>query len=332
MGKSSGAADDKKKKKDASAKRAKGSSEDASKRGKGSSEDASKRGKAKAAEKCDCCKQLSTEKMWFKTVELSNNAHGPVGSACRDCGSVHRTGFDWLPWPEFCERYKATEGFKDVVLGAIRALHGDAQFPPQQVKRKIGSFLEVRQPAIVLTERQLCKALCTSKLPKHMKSIPQLRVPRVASCTADIDGDMVEEEVFAFKDPSRPYRCVDMVTVLGFEHTKDQMERQVWEQQGQALVQGRMHAESVRSNACALEAGSKMKLKLLEDFLAVHVKKKKKSTRAKKSQVETAQQEEQADVSEADAETSETSQESKGGSGAGESSSSASEASDEEQA
>ena len=88
-------------------------------------------------------------------------------------------------------------------------------------KRKYSHHLELATEVEVLNEAELKRALKVPRVPKHMKSVPAIKVP-VAPGTLDSVagqglGEQRFEQVWCFRPGAGGHRSARLVTSLGFE-------------------------------------------------------------------------------------------------------------------
>jgi hypothetical protein len=203
--------------------------------------------------KCAKCSALSSQKRWFQTEQVADKRghqiEQAVGPSCHDCGSLHAEGFSHLEFEEFCEKGEAE--LKSAVEQASKVLGGDKPaFPASSVASFSRAFLELRNPVQVLNSKELKKALNVTRLPKHMRSIPKIKVPKKSmvkkgakqkrasgKANDEEDSDAGFETLFCFADPQQPYRTGSLVQVFGAGSTSDQMPKQLWDGQAAAVLQ-----------------------------------------------------------------------------------------------
>ena len=142
-------------------------------------------------------------------------------------------------------------------------------------------FLEIRQPARVLNFEELKKALGTSRLPKHMKSVLRITVPHTPQPGEDISINTKDrrQELFAFQDPNSSYSVAELVAMYGKEHKVEHMPTQLWEKQGEAMVHAKFMKQMKDTSTKVLHAGEKCPLTSLDDFVATDGK--QRAVRAK---------------------------------------------------
>ena len=129
-------------------------------------------------------------------------------------------------------------------MTSLRSLH-------LQLLRSAGFLLELRNPVQVLSAKELKKALCATRLPKHMKSIPKIKAPKnsmlkkgakqkQATGKANDDDDESDgafDTLLCFADPQQPYRIGSLVQAFGAGSSSDQMPKQLWDGQAAAVLQ-----------------------------------------------------------------------------------------------
>lgn len=65
-------------------------------------------------------------------------------------------------------------------------------------------FIEIRSSAIVLTEVELRRRLGVSKVPKQLKSLPQIKLPRLASDPLEASRGELQYEDLLLPRPGIP--------------------------------------------------------------------------------------------------------------------------------
>ena len=163
--------------------------------------------------------------MWFQHTSVHNSdgtvMKVPEGAKCDDCGHVHSQGFSWMTWTEFSKKFWNDSNFKKAVVEGVQNRNtGGGNFPQQSVGKVFVQFLELRQPARVLNAEELKRALGMNRLPKYMKSVPNIKVPHTPQLGEDISINTKDrgQELFAFQDPNSSHRVAELVTVYGWEH------------------------------------------------------------------------------------------------------------------
>ena len=132
-----------------------------------------------------------------------------------------------------------------------------------------GQRLEIRSTASCLNEAELCSALSSSRLPKHMKSIPKINIPKPPSATTDIaaadSGKSEVEELYLF-DAGLP-RTVSVVTTFGIDTSQVVLGAPVWQGQCEATMWSQLLQQAEQTNQKVLGVSGRVKFVPLSAFL-----------------------------------------------------------------
>ena len=134
-----------------------------------------------------------------------------------------------MDWVYFATH--SDEELKASVAEAQEALQtGVVQCLPSSVSDTSSFDVEVRTNVVILTEAELARETSKPKLPKYMKSVPTLTLRKPTA-----NGQVEEETVYAFCDPSQPFRTASLVQRHGVSCGQQRLGKQVWANQGQSL-------------------------------------------------------------------------------------------------
>ena len=226
-----------------------------------------KRAEVKVA-RCSCCGALSSDKQWSETCS-SGTTTLALGDACGDCWDIFSNGFSWISWEEFISRHRDHAGFRSLVKDAASARRGKAIVCAGSVMKTTGQRLEIRSTASCLNEAELCSALSSSRLPKHMKSIPKISIPKPPSATTDIaaadSGKSEVEELYLF-DAGLP-RTVSVVTTFGIDTSQVVLGAPVWQGQCEATMWSQLLQQAEQTNQKVLGVSGRVKFVPLSAFL-----------------------------------------------------------------
>ena len=160
---------------------------------------------------------------------------GPADDACQSCWTLWRDAFAFVTWETFCKESNTNPKFQAKVDEA-KASEGATEAPIRggNVLGKNTFHIEVREAVELVTEQELKIALNTRVLPKHMRSIPLLRIPsrRVGAAAQTLAPEW--EECYAFRDPEATRRKGAIVWATGVVATKMLLSQQKWN--GHALA------------------------------------------------------------------------------------------------
>lgn len=216
--------------------------------------------------KCLKCNGLSSQRKWFRSTPGKGSDELPLGTACFECGSVHREGFSHMSWEDFCEAaQKDLKGAVDEAV-VLRSGNGTPSFLPANVETTRDVSIEIRTPVQIVTAAQLRAAFGRSKLPAHMKSVPTLNLPlRGDEAASGSSGSGATERVFCFSDPKEPYRTAVIVERIGVSSRTPQLRQQLWGGQADALVESLAAKQASSSHSGSIQEAKK--LQTLEQFV-----------------------------------------------------------------
>jgi len=151
---------------------------------------------------------------WADVYGNGNGHEGqPIGTKCLACGQRHHRGFNWMSWETFCAEYTSNKAFKAAVHNSDNQGHVGSLFGT--VNTDLSTRIEISRSVTILSESELCKALGKPRLPKHMRSVPTLTIPKVHDGTLDASAMRADTEtVFCFTDPQQPYRKASLVVSM----------------------------------------------------------------------------------------------------------------------
>lgn len=203
---------------------------------------ASRASATSSACKCQRCGRLSGATRWWETSKQLDKKQVmkevAVGNRCFDCGDLHSRAFGHLSWEGFCE-HGDDELVVENVKQAEESKNGHPKsFPTSAVMFGHGIALELRSSALVLNEAELKKKLGLSRLPKNLKSIPTVSLPKVAGDELKQAQGRIEYETFyCFKDPSMPFRTASVIQAIGAQMQEPKLNEQLWERQAESVMQ-----------------------------------------------------------------------------------------------
>ena len=233
---------------------------------------------------CGACRKLSSQVPWAssgpadqrpcKSEELLDR--GPADDACQSCWTMWRDAFAFVTWETFCKESNTNPKFQAKVDEA-KAREGatDAPIRSGSVQGENTFRIEVREAVELVTEQELTHALNTRVLPKHMRSIPLLRVPsrRVGATAQTLAPEW--EECYAFRDPEATRRKGSIVWTTGVVATKMVLPHERWN--GHALAQWAAEVEATADQPKANAVHTSLRgLPTLIEFVSAKAKPKKR--------------------------------------------------------
>lgn len=139
-----------------------------------------------------------------------------IGGACLACRDHWRLHHQCEPgsgqWEQFCRRCDNDPEYRRKVEGsrAVAAGTKAKDFHEEFMQSGEEVALEVRRRFIVLSEAELAQKLGVPKLTKIVKD---RLVPFLVQKIGDGSGVGENEPLYAFRDPDKPYRTADLVTI-----------------------------------------------------------------------------------------------------------------------
>ncbi|CAK0808690.1 unnamed protein product, partial [Prorocentrum cordatum] len=101
-----------------------------------------------------------------------------------------------------------------------------------QVHKTASTTLELKTPVVVLTAKDLMREMEWQRLPKHIKSITTVKMPKqsmmIPSSSAGSASRADYDELFCFRDPSRPFREGNLVQTIGVSIEQSALAEQFW--------------------------------------------------------------------------------------------------------
>ena len=244
---------------------------------------APKKRRSAAVLTCGACRKLSSQVPWASDGHGDERPRsspepadmGPADDACQSCWTLWRDAFAFVTWETFCKESNTNPKFQAKVDEA-KASEGATEAPIRggNVLGKNTFHIEVREAVELVTEQELKIALNTRVLPKHMRSIPLLRVPsrRVGATAQTLAPEW--EECYAFRDPEATRRKGAIVWTTGVVATKMLLPQQKWN--GHALAQWAAEVEATADATKAASVHTSLRgLPTLTEFVNAKAKPKK---------------------------------------------------------
>ena len=202
------------------------------------------------------------EEFWMRLV-----------SWCRSRAAAHlvmacgRTLFHGCRGTNFCDRQRTDLEFHKLVQDTGNSLASAGAGPRKKVYHMYGQRLEIRQQALVVNEREIKHATSVAHMPKHMRSVSTINVPKTPSTKDDVVPADDTERLFVFADPSAPSMTATLISSLGFDCYDAVMERCFLKGQGRATVDAGIVAQSAATGQHILDVNQRMKFVTLQNFI-----------------------------------------------------------------
>eukprot|EP00971_Amphidinium_carterae_P352815 6492740-Amphidinium_carterae.3 len=200
---------------------------------------------------------------WALMKRMKSGQEVPQGSSCDSCFTGHSEFFNHMEWAEFCEGMQKPESLLTSQLQTARDIQAGTKqkdWTPQGVVHSDALAICCSKEFVGLTSNEVRKSLGLQKITKAVLD----KVPSVTITTED----GLEQELFLFVSPTKPFRTVTISSQATFDHQKHvlQPSEQKWSEQGEHVWLHSSESSREKQNVRALLQS--LSLQSLEEFVS----------------------------------------------------------------